>query len=363
MLVRGAIVDSEGTRTGYARIEQGEVVETGQSGTDSTHGRTRAIRGIVLPRGVNGHTHLGDAAYGREPPDAPLAELVRPPSGLKFRILSETPASVKRRAIRAALQAMVRESVAAVIDFREEGVPGVELLRSAAAHVPLRVVALGRPLGRPVVATELGALLDCSDGVGLSSALEDDAATRSSIARSCHDRGKLFALHASEERREEPDDYLVPRPDLLVHLTCATDDDFKRVAAEGVRVAVCPRSNALFGRRPNLAGMHRAGVRAILGTDNGMFHAPSMFRELEFAYVSNRLARQPVPPDYLVRAAFIEPWLLLGEPARARIEPGTKDPLVLRLPTEDPTYQIVSRATAHLIVPTRRPEHRRTNER
>src|SRR5208283_1832395 len=101
---------------------------------------------------------------------------------------------------------------------------------------------------------------------------------------------KKFALHASEEIREEPSEYLRPKPDLLVHLTAATPEDLEDVHTAGVTVAVCPRSNALFGRRPDLATLQRLGIPTMLGTDNAMFHAASLFRELEFAYVSARLA-------------------------------------------------------------------------
>jgi hypothetical protein len=84
-----------------------------------------------------------------------------------------------------------------------------------------------------------------------------------------------------------------------------------------------------------------------------MLNAPSIFRETEFAYLSGRLLGHPVSPQYLVRAAYVEPWLWLDEPGRARIMPGmVGSPLVLRLPPDDPAYQVVTRATEQLIVLT-----------
>ena len=358
LLVRGAIIDATGTRTGYVRIRGGRVTDTGALGTESLHGKDRPVTGIVLPRSVNGHTHLGDSSYGREPPHGPLSRLVRPPDGLKFRILRDTPPNEKRRAMRAALIRMGREGVGAVIDFREEGVEGVELLREAATDLPLAVLALGRPLARPLNDAELDAVLRVADGVGLSSSLEEDYETRSRIAAACRRRRSLFALHASEAVREPPDNYLRPRPDLLVHLTRATPGDVEAVASERVPVAVCPRSNALFGRRPDLALFHKTGVRLLLGTDNGMFHSPSLLRELEFAYVTARLVHRPVPPEFLVRAAFVEPWSVVGNPDQARIEVGSRSPIIFRLPIEDPAYQIVARATAHLIIRPSEPASR-----
>ncbi len=352
MLVEGAILDADGARPGYVRIRHGRVREVGQRGTDSLRGRERRIRGIVVPSPVNSHTHLGDAVSVREPPPGPVARLVRPPHGYKFRLLATATPEEKRRALRGAFARMVHDGVRAVVDFREEGVDGVNLLRNAARGTGLRTVILGRPLRRPIDRAELASLLRVADGVGLSSALEESLETRNAVARACRARGKYYGLHASEARREAPDTYLAPRPDLLIHLAKATSDDLAVVADARVSVAVCPRSNALFGRQPDLAAMERAGVSMLLGTDNAMFHAPSIWRELEFAYVATRLRGRPVSAAFLARAALVEPWRWLGELDAARVAPGMPvPPLVLRLPPDDPAYQVVTRTTEHLIVP------------
>lgn len=346
MIVEGAILDADGPRAAYVRFRGRQITEVGAVGTDSTRGRVRRVRGIVIPQPVNGHTHLGDAVGTREPPHTSLAEIVRPPHGMKFRLLADTPRAAKIAAMRRALRRMAADGVAATVDFREEGIAGVEDLRTAAEGTGVRAVALGRPLTRPVDPAELARLLRVADGVGLSAAKEESRATRERVALACRAQRRYFALHASEEERESPEDYLVPRPDLLIHLTQATPADVEQVVGEGVAVAVCPRSNALFGRRPDLAAFERQQVRLLLGTDNAMFHSPSLWRELEFAYVSARLAQRPVSPAYLARAALVEPWAWLGEPDAARIAPGSAArPIVLRLPADDPAYQVVTRAT------------------
>lgn len=349
MIVEGAVVDVDGPRPAYVRFRKGRVVEVGTPGTDSRRGKERRIHGIVVPRPVNSHTHLGDAAAAREPPRAGVSEIVGP-GGLKFRLLASLSPTDKERAMRSALERMVREGVGAVVDFREEGVPGVEQLRRAARGLPIEVRILGRPTRRPVELGELSRLLRISEGVGVSSAREENPPTRTLLADRAHRAGKWFALHASEEVREKPEAYLRPRPDLLVHLTKATPDDLEAVAKARVPVAVCVRSNALFGRSPDLSAFERAGVRLLIGSDNAMLNAPSIFRETEFAYLSGRLLGHPVQAEYLARAAYVEPWLWLGEPGRARVAPdmaGT--PLVLRLPAEDPAYQLITRATEQLI--------------
>jgi cytosine/adenosine deaminase-related metal-dependent hydrolase len=351
VIVEGAIFDGAGTRKAYVRFQRGRVVETGQIGTDSTRGRVRRIHGIVVPPPVNAHTHLADAIITREPPDRSLEEIVEPPDGIKFRALAETSPARKRRAIRQTLARMAHEGIAATVDFREEGLAGVHLFRAAARGIRIRGLVLGRPLRRPIDDGELEAVVRASDGIGISSAREEPPANRAKIARACHRQSKLYALHASEGVREPPEDYLVPRPDLLVHLTLATRPDLEQVAETRVPVAICPRSNALFGRRPDVALMEETGIRLLVGTDNAMFHAPSIWREIEFAYVTSRYAHRPTSANYLARAAFVEPWRWLGIPNAAEVGGDSPiSPLVIRLPSEDPAYQLVTRVTEHLIM-------------
>lgn len=351
MLVDGAVLDIDGARPAYVRLRGGQVVEVGVRGTSGpSRGETR-VRGIVVPSPVNSHTHLGDAVSAVEPPRGSVDLLVRPPHGYKFTLLRRASRAEKVGAIRRALQRMVREGVAVVADFREEGRAGAELLNDAARKLPIRTVSLGRPVARPVDPRELDDLLRVVDGVGLSSARDETSEDRRRVAAACRRAGKLYALHASEAVREDPESYLHPRPDLLVHLARASEDDLRQVRDDGVSVVVCPRSNALFGRQPDLAAMERTGLKVLLGTDNAMFHAPSVWRELEFAYVATRLRRRPVSASFLARAVLVEPWRWLGQPEAARVAPGTPvQPLVLRLPPDDPAYQVVTRTTEHLMV-------------
>lgn len=360
MLVVGAILDLDGARPAYVRLQHGRVIEVGRPGSEGRRRNERRVRGIVVPPPVNAHTHLGDAVSVKEPPSGPVSQLIQPPHGYKFQLLANSSRSEKIVAIRAALGRMERDGVAATVDFREEGRPGVELLREAARGSSVRVLALGRPMARPVRSSELERLLAVSDGVGLSSARDETDETRRTVARACRAAGKKFGLHASEAVRERTERYLDPRPDLLVHLAKATVDDLATVRDEGVSVAVCPRSNALFARQPDLGAMERLGLSVLLGTDNAMFHAPSLWREMEFAYVASRLRRRPVSASFLARAALVEPWKWLGEPENAVVAPGMRiPPVVLRLPPDDPPYQVVTRTTEHLIVRFR-PRNRRT---
>ncbi|EQD30057.1 chlorohydrolase, partial [mine drainage metagenome] len=148
----------------------------------------------------------------REPPPGTLADLVRPPDGFKFRLLQSASPAQKREAMRSALRWMERQGIGATLDFREEGIEGVRLLRSAARGISVRPVILGRMPPGEVDRRQLDSLLGAADGIGISSAREEGKARRRSLASACRRAGKLWALHASESVRESPDDYLRPDP-------------------------------------------------------------------------------------------------------------------------------------------------------
>ncbi len=351
MLVEGAVLDVDGPRRAYVRFRKGRVVEVGPPGTDSARGRVRKVRGIVVPAPVNAHTHLGDAVSVREPPAGPVERLVAAPDGYKFQLLRSSSPRAKVAAMHGALERMAHEGTAAVLDFREEGRRGVELLRAAIRGTGVHAFVFGRPTARPLDPRELRSVLAASDGIGLSSAREESEATRRAVAGACHAAGKRYALHASEAARERPERYLDPRPDLLVHLAEATREDLVAVRDSGVPVAVCPRANALFGRQPDLRTMELLGLTVLVGTDNAMLQVPSLWRELEFAYASSRLRGRGVTAGFLADAALVAPWKWLGAPDTARIAPETPArPLVLRLPPDDPAYPVVTRVTEHVIL-------------
>jgi cytosine/adenosine deaminase-related metal-dependent hydrolase len=350
-------VDNEGIANGYLRLDaSGRILERGKRGTAGPlASEERLLRGVALPWGVNGHTHLADGVWLREPPRLSLAQLVAPPGGLKHRILRDTPDPVKRRSIRGSLLAMARAGVAGVVDFREEGLRGVRLLRDAARGLPLRVWALGRPSTLPATDEELGGLLAAADGLGLSALKDLPPGEARRLASASHRSHRILALHASERTREDLDPILRLRPDLLVHLCKASAGDLDQVRRSRVGVAVCPRSNALFQRFPPLAALEAREVPFLLGTDNAMFGAPDLFREMEFAYLSARGRGQPVRPETLVRAVFVNPWNVLGAPQQASLLPGSPaGAILLRVPTEDPAYQVVARSgRGKLFVPPR----------
>lgn len=245
----------------------------------------------IIPAFFNAHTHLADTVAMDLPVQGSLAELVKPPGGLKHRILAATPEAELIRGMRSSIMTMIATGTAGFADFREGGAAGVAALREAAAGLPCQPIILGREGGEEV-----------SDGAGISSV--HDVANAEEIVRRARAAGRLVAFHAGEKNRDDIDGALAFEPDLLIHCTHAADADLRRIADMGIPIAVCPRSNWLLGvtrspAHPPITRILELGGRFFLGTDNVMFVQPDMLQEMAFTATVHR-----APPAEILRAAI-----------------------------------------------------------
>lgn len=299
--------------------------------------------GIVIPGFHNAHTHLGDAVVRGELRGS-LQDLVAPPHGLKHRELAKARDEDVAAAVRRVGRLMVRTGTSSFADFREGGLPGLRVLYRGLLGVPLRVSAFGRPVGLRYDREEVESILRTSDGIGVSSYIDWPEADLADLAHHVKRRGKLFALHCSERVREPIDKVLRLKPDLLVHMVRASDGDLERCADAAVPIVSCPRSNVFFGQVPDIPRMLRHKVTLLLGTDNAMINAPSMLREMEFAYKVARLKGEIAAKDILgmaVRGRTDE----AREP-EGRLEPGASaDLVVFALPGSKSAFATLLRAT------------------
>ena len=139
ILLQGTIIygDDFQPEDGYISIRDGIIREFGSEHVDADY------EGIVCPRFVNAHVHVGDSAF-KDPPFLPLSELVGP-GGLKARMLAQTPRAVLVEGMRRSLQQMAASGTYAFADFREGGAEGVSMLEEAVRGLPLLARILGRP--------------------------------------------------------------------------------------------------------------------------------------------------------------------------------------------------------------------------
>jgi cytosine/adenosine deaminase-related metal-dependent hydrolase len=297
LIVSGTIIygDDFDISDGYVVVRDGRIREVGFEPVASD------ISGLVCPASVNAHTHVGDSV-AKDLPYMPLDELVKPPDGLKHRILRAASPEEIADGIRSTLADMAATGTGHCADFRENGVQGVRLLRELAGD---RATILGRVTDDDTVED----VLRYADGLGLSGANDIPRDALFSMAKKATDRRKIVGIHAGELNRSDVDTALELRPGFLVHMTHASGPDMRRAGDLGIPVAVCPRSNVATGvGTPPLKKMAEAGLLLGLGTDNVMINAPDMFAEME--WVSKAFLHDDVRT---LRMATLDGARLLGK--------------------------------------------------
>ncbi|MDM7935734.1 MAG: amidohydrolase family protein, partial [Methanothrix sp.] len=271
ILLSGTIIygDDLEPSEGYIVIRDGIIREVGE-------GRVEAdIEGIVCPMFVNSHVHLGDSAF-KDPPLMPLHELVGP-GGLKERLLHGSSPGLLIEGMRRSMELMLATGTCAFADFREGGPEGVEMLIEARRGLPLVSRILGRPRPREVSIHE-----GCW-GLGISSTRDHDTVWLRRAVEAARGAGRVVAIHAGEAGDDDIAGALSLEPDLLVHMTRASEGDLSKVAASGISVVVCPRSNVMTGAGlPNVKRMVELGITVGVGTDNVMLNSPDIFDEMRF---------------------------------------------------------------------------------
>ena len=79
------------------------------------------------------------------------------------------------------------------------------------------------------------------------------------------------------------------KPDYIVHMTNATDEDISLVARSRTGVVICPRANGVLGAGiPRVAEMLSRGCMIAIGTDNVMLNSPDIFREMDYIWKTSR---------------------------------------------------------------------------
>ncbi|MEM9018256.1 MAG: amidohydrolase family protein [Verrucomicrobiota bacterium] len=287
-------------------------------------------RPVVVPGFVNGHTHVGDCFLADAATNLTLAEGFFRPNGFKYRSLAKVPTEEHITAIENFLTGMAASGTIGHIDFREQGTEGCSRLRTASNRTGVRSVILSQFDKIPFTEDELEAnrsnlppgsfqelenFLSVSDGFSESTMNDLTDAAWKEIHQKSRSAGKRRAIHCLEdetyrstslERTGIGDltraiDYL--SPDLIVHLTVATEKEIDEIAAAGIPAAVNPRANATLGLPlPPVARLLDAGIPVLLGTDNGMLNGPSLFPELDFTY---RLVRSQTGNQNLIDPSLI----------------------------------------------------------
>jgi cytosine/adenosine deaminase-related metal-dependent hydrolase len=158
-------------------------------------------------------------------------------------------------------------------------------------------------------------ILKMSDGLGLSGANENTNAALHQYKQLLNGMNKelksrtlahenrklLLAIHAAESEESVKFSNSITgktevarimrylNPDLIIHMTNATDADISLVAKKGAGVVICPRANGILGAGiPKVARMLERGCTIAIGTDNVMLNSPDMFKEMDYIWKASR---------------------------------------------------------------------------
>jgi len=342
--IGGWLFSDNRLRKGYITVRGDDVTEVCLG-----HPPEGCTRALVLPAFVNAHAHVGDAvAYPA--PKGSVEELVAPPNGYKHRILRSRTHGEKTEGMRDAVQTMARTGTCMFGDFREEGVPGVLALRRAVEGTSVSPKIFGRPSCECPSDVEIRELMRECDGIGVSALSDWPFELLARLSADARRAGKMFAMHASEARREDMDRILDLAPTFVVHMCSATESDVAAAVEHGIPIVVCPRSNAFFGLKPGIPRLLRAGATVALGTDNCMLSVPDMVEELRAAYRS-AAPDGGVSPGTLVSLATTNARKVLNAEAKitTEITPMT-DLVAIRVRDDDPLLGLVTEASSEDII-------------
>lgn len=322
----GTVMTSDGLIEGYVCLEDGIITEISEGKSPEKP----LAEGFVIPPMVNGHTHCADGGLDI-PEGIGLEELVGP-GGIKHRYLTETSPETLAKNIKKYSDLSYSNGIGTFIDFREGGVNGSKMLRET---VPGSFI-LGRPTAKEFDPREIDEILKYADGIALSSIADIPRSYSEAVADHTHRRGRMFAIHASEKRREDIDAIMSLSPSFVVHMASSERSDLLRCADEGVPIVVCPRSNRFFGLKPPVAMMEESNNLTILGTDNAMICSPDLRAEAK-EYLSLLLAQKGIGQG-LLDTMVSNGRKLLYDVKGIGLQPGNKADVTV-LPSNDGTIK------------------------
>jgi cytosine/adenosine deaminase-related metal-dependent hydrolase len=280
---------------------------------------------LMMPGLINSHTHIGDSIAKDIGIDSDVEEKIHPVSGFKQKILKNSDKSHLTSFVKNSCISMIRKGITSFIDFREGGIEGINLLKNAAAGIPIRPVILGRieyyqdsksvknntpiPKSRKL---DLSNFLTSCDGLGISGPNEFS----DSVLRYFAKTRKIRAIHSAETEesnktslkicgKTETQRALLTKPNFLVHMTYASKKDLVIATKNRISIVVCPRANGSLAEGiPDIDLMLGVGCNVAIGTDNVMINSPDMFREMDYLWkVSMGIKKKRLLPKNILKMA------------------------------------------------------------
>ena len=290
---------------------------------------------LLIPGFINSHTHIADSIGKDLSIDADVDSKIHPMIGLKQKLLKETPKKSLSKYIKNSAKSMIKKGITTFIDFREGGLGGILLLKSALDNIPIRCIILGRiehyntkneikqnmPLPKEHI-KQLTQLLKNCDGIGISGTNENSNSNLHSYAKT----KKIRAIHAAETKgsvntskkltaKSEIQRAMLLRPSILIHMTFATKNDLKLAAKNTRGIVICPRANSSLAEGiPDISSMQKSGCNITIGTDNVMINSPDIFREMDYLWkVTMGMSQSRFDPKEILKMATVNAGKMLNQ--------------------------------------------------
>ena len=290
---------------------------------------------LLIPGFINSHTHIADSIGKDLSIDADVDSKIHPMIGLKQKLLKETPKKSLSKYIKNSAKSMIKKGITTFIDFREGGLGGILLLKSALDNIPIRCIILGRiehyntkneikqnmPLPKEHI-KQLTQLLKNCDGIGISGTNENSNSNLHSYAKT----KKIRAIHAAETKgsvntskkltvKSEIQRAMLLRPSFLIHMTFATKNDLKLAAKNTRGIVICPRANSSLAEGiPDISSMQKSGCNITIGTDNVMINSPDIFREMDYLWkVTMGMSQSRFDPKEILKMATVNAGKMLNQ--------------------------------------------------
>jgi len=244
---------------------------------------------LMIPGLINSHVHVGDSFAKEMGFNKDLIEVVAPPNGIKHKLLNQTSESIKIKGIKKAVLEMLSSGITTFIDFRENGIEGLTLIKEALKDSQMKYLTLGRFNKE----NDIDSVYELADGIGLVSYKHISRLVKEKLRRKKECNNKIIACHCAENVRNDAltkelfNDKLI---DVIVHGTHFIKSDLEQLKKNYLSLVLCPRSNGYFGVGfPPIIEVLELKIPISLGTDNVMANSLDLFEEMRYLYGISRV--------------------------------------------------------------------------
>jgi cytosine/adenosine deaminase-related metal-dependent hydrolase len=277
-------IDNEGRIASISSEKPGEFIDLSEY--ESTI--------LMIPGLINSHVHVGDSFAKEAGYNKDLIDVVAPPNGIKHLILDKAPRDVKIRGIKKAVIEMLSSGITTFMDFRENGIEGLKLIKEALKGSLMNYLALGRFKN----GKDIDTVYELADGIGLASYKHISKASKEQLKSKKTKNHKIIACHCAEKARNDAlikelfNDKLI---DVIVHGTQFNKSDLEQLKKNRMSLILCPRSNGYFGVGfPPIIEVLKQKISISLGTDNMMANNPDLFEEMRYLHGISRVLGKSV---------------------------------------------------------------------